>query len=81
MVGSFVWSVSRSFQVHVALVSLADLDKHHGQVFVACPLFPSSLVLIHSLILLRPQSADAHFWVRTTGNEMSLLPKKNIDVL
>ena len=76
MVGSFVWSVSRSFQVHMVLVSLVDLDKHHGPVFAACPPCPSLPVLVHSLILLRPQSADAHFWVRRTGNETSLLPKK-----
>jgi len=77
VVGSFVWSVGRSFQVHVALVSLADLDKRHGRVFAVCPPCRSPLVLIHSLILLPPQSADVHFWVLRTGNEMSLLPEKS----
>ena len=35
----------------MALVSLADWGKRHGQVFAACPRSLSSLVLVLSLIL------------------------------
>ena len=64
----------------MALVSLVDLDKRHGRVSVVCFPCPPPLVLIHFLIPLLPQSADAHLWVLRTGNEMSLFPKKRSDI-